>query len=337
MWIDNGENYALVGLEVKLEGELPPENIAPNLQVLTETTFDVPSEWWNWIGSIRTDQIQDSNLFLVSKLKSTTPDVPDGECHLLQLRVQHFYIGLLLSATFSPSHAPIMLTGSRKDDNIDIQQQMDLALPVPQVFRPYPPLTSAEIRLAAQLAQHLEAMQLDTEPIHLLRLLRTMNIYVEARANAGLLDRIHQYCRCIDGLILPAIGKTKRQFKSRTELFIGPKHHNLMEDLYNIRSKVEHLHENQYLETFDREIRLDLVKKEATVEYIARSALARIVCNKSLWSHFGNTGALEEYWSLSLDERRGIWGDPIEPLEAIKEFDPKYLHDGHLQNDLLGF
>ena len=37
------------------------------------------------------------------------------------------------------------------------------------------------------------------------------------------LDRLHQYCRCIDGLILPDAGETKRQFKSRTELFIGPR------------------------------------------------------------------------------------------------------------------
>ena len=330
MWINNGEKYALVGLEVNLEGAPPPEQIAPNLQVLTETTFDIPPEWREWLGSICAEQVQDSNLFLVSKQESTTPGVLDGENQSLQQRVQHFYVGLLLSAMFSPSHEPVMLTGSREDGAIGVRQQTDLSRPAPQVFRPYPPLVAADIQLAAQLAQHLDAMRPHTEPNHLLRMLRTMNIYVKARAIAEPLDRIHQYCRCIEGLILPAIGNTKRQFKSRTELFIGPTHHELMGDLYDIRSNVEHLHENRYLETFDREVRLDLVAKEAIVEYTARSALARIVCNEALWPHFGNTEALDEFWSLSPDEQRSIWGDPIDPLESLTEFDPEYLHDGDL-------
>ena len=330
MWIDDGEKYALVGLQVNLEGPPPPERIAPSLRVLTATTFDVPPEWRDWLGSIRADQVEGSNLFLVSKLESTTPGVLDGENQSLQQRVQHFYAGLLLSAMFSPSHEPVMLTGAREDGAIGVRQQADLDCSAPQVFRPYPPIVAADIQLAAQLAQQLDAMGPDTEPAHLLRLLRTMNIYLKTRTTSEILDRIHQYCRCIEGLILPAVGNTKRQFRSRTELFIGPTHHDLMGALYDIRSNVEHLHENRYLETFDREVRLDLVAKEAIVEYIARSALARIISNDALWPHFGNSAALNAFWSLSLNEQRNIWGDPIDPLEALAEFDPKYLHDGHL-------
>ncbi|MCY4547182.1 MAG: hypothetical protein OXC28_02335 [Defluviicoccus sp.] len=330
MWIDDGEKYALVGLQVNLEGEPPPERIAPNLRVLTDTTFDVPPEWREWLGSIRADQVEGSNLFLVSKLESTTPAVLDGENQSLQQRVRHFYAGLLLSAMFSPSHEPVMLTGARQEGVLGIRQQTDLDIPAPQIFRPYPPVVASDIRLAAQLAQQLDAMQPDAAPAHLLRLLRTLHIYVRTRAIREPLDRIHQYCRCIDGLILPAIGKTKRQFKSRTQLFIGPTRHDLMGELYDIRSNVEHLHENQYLETFEREVRLDLVAKEAIVEYIARSALARIIGDDALWAHFGNTVALEAFWSLSPDERSNIWGDPIDPLEPLADFDPEYLHDGRL-------
>ena len=330
MWIDDGEKYALVGLQVELIGAPPPKRIAPNLWVLTDTTFGVPPEWREWLGSIRADQVEGSNLFLVSKLESTTPSVLDGESQSLQQSVQHFYAGLLLSAMFSPSHEPIMLTGARVDSAISIRQQTDLDCPVPQVFRPYPPLVADDIELAAQLAQQLGAMRADTHPAQLLRLLRALNIYVKTRAIRECLDRIHQYCRCIDGLILPTIGKSRRQFKSRTQLFIGPTHHDLMGELYDIRSNVEHLHENRYLETFDREVRLDLVAKEAIVEHIARSALARIICNDALWSHFGNSAALKVFWSLSFDEQRSIWGDPIDPLQALAEFDAEYLHDGHL-------
>ena len=330
MWIADGEKYGLVGLQVKLKGMSPPERIAPNLWILTDTTYDVPPEWREGLGSIRADQVEGSNLFLVSKLESMTPSVLDGESQSLQQRVQHFYVGLLLSAMFSPSHEPVMLTGARQDGVLGIRQQTDLDLPAPQVFRPYPPVVAGDIHLAAQLAQQLVAMQPETAPAHLLRRLRTLHIYIKTRAIGEPLDRIHQYCRCIDGLILPAIGKTKRQFKSRTQLFIGPIHHDLMGGLYDIRSNVEHLHENRYLETFDREVRLDLVEKETIVEYIARRALARIISNDALWAHFGNMAALEAFWSLSPDERSKVWGDPIDPLEPLANFDPKYLHDGRL-------
>ena len=330
MWISDGEKYALVGLDVKLEGTPPPERIAPDLWVLTATTFGVPPEWREWLGSIRADEVAGSNLFLVSKLASATRDILDGENQSLQKRVWHFYVGLLLSVMFSPSHKPVLLTGARRDGAIGVRQQMDLELPVPQVFRPYPPVVAHDILLAAQLGRKLDAMLPQTVPGGLWRFFRTLQIYVETRAIEELLDRIHQYCRCIDGLILPAIGKTKQQFKRRTELFIGPGHHDLMGALYGIRSHVEHLHEYRYLETFDRDVRLDLLKKEAIVEYIARTALARITSHDALWRHFGNTAALEEFWAFSPNERRKIWGDPIDAGAPIVDFDPKYLHDGHL-------
>lgn len=330
MWIDDGEKYALVGLEVKLEGTVPPQQVESDLWVLTGTTFDVPSQWREWLGSVRTDEVAGSNLFLVSKLGSATPGVLDGENQALQRRVRHFYVGLLLSAMFSPSHEPVMLTGARQDGAIDIRQQSNLGLPAPQVFRRYPALVADDIVRAAQLGRKLDAMDPESVPGGLWRFFRTLNIYVETRSISELLDRIHQYCRCIDGLILPSIGKTRQQFKSRTELFIGQGHHDLMGALYDIRSHVEHLHENRYLEIFDRDVRLDLVKKEAIIEYIARTALAQIVSQDTLWRHFGNTVALEKFWVLSPDERREMWGEPVDPMASVAEFDPKYLHDGIL-------
>ncbi len=330
MWIEDGDKYALVGLNLKLEGTPPPEQVADKLWALAGASFDVPAEWREWLGSIRVDEVAGCNLFLGSKLASTTPDILNGENQTLEKRVWHFYVGLLLSAMFSPSHRPVLLTGAHRDGVIGIRQHKDLDLPVPQVFRPYPAIIAADILSAACLGQQLGAMLPTAGPGDLWRFFRTLHIYIETRSVAELLDRIHQYCRCIDGLILPEVGKTKQQFKSRTELFIGPGHHDLMGALYDIRSHVEHLHENRYLEIFDRAIRLDLLQKEIVIEYVARTALARIVSQASLWTHFGNTAALEKFWALDSAERRKIWGSPIDPLAPLADFDPRHLHDGHL-------
>jgi hypothetical protein len=90
------------------------------------------------------------------------------------------------------------------------------------------------------------------------------------------------------------------------------------------------LHENRYLEIFNREVRLDLIKKEAIVEHIARTSISRIIGSPSLWPHFANTTSLGEFWSLQDSERKKIWGDPIDPIAALADYDPKYIHNGVL-------
>jgi hypothetical protein len=268
----------------------------------------------------------------MSKLESSAPGVLDAENHTLQRRVGNFYVGLLLASSFAPSHAPVMLTGSRHDGEIDIRQQREFNIPIASLTRPYPPVEPSDILLAARLGTNVEVLPTTGISGGHWRLFRTLRIYMEARTSQEMLDRVHQYCRCVEGLILPQVGKTRSQFKSRTELFIGPGHHALMGELYDVRSAVEHLHENRYLEKFDRSTRLDLVKKEAIVEYIARTALARIIGDASLWPHFSNTSSLSTFWSLAAGERLRIWGGQIDPMAALRDYDEQYIDDGHLGN-----
>ena len=145
------------------------------------------------------------------------------------------------------------------------------------------------------------------------------------------MDRLHQYCRCVDGLILSQPGSGLKQFKSRTELFIGPSEHDLMGQLYAIRSDIEHLNEHKYLEVFDRAQRLELVQKEAIAEHIARNALAHIIATSSLWRHFGNTVELAPFWQLPPADRQKLWGPAtIKTTDALAGYDPKYISDGEL-------
>ncbi len=330
MWIEDGEKYALIGLSVKFDRQLSLGEVAPDLWALADLNFDVPLQWQEWLGSIRIEEFGACNLFLLSKLASLTPDVLDTENKKLQERVGNFYVGLLLASTFAPAHRPVMLTGSRRGEEIGVRQHQNLDTPVPDVVRKYPSVTPENMQLAVQLAANLEAMSTSTLFSGQSRLFRVLHIHNEARTNANILDRIHQYCRCIEGLILPDAGNTKRQFKSRTELFVGTRHHDMMGELYDIRSAVEHLHEYRLLEPFDRAKRLDLLKKAAIVEHIARTCLARIVGDAALCSHFTDTPTLAKFWELKADERLKIWGDPIKPLEVVANFDPKYIHDGEL-------
>ena len=95
---------------------------------------------------------------------------------------------------------------------------------------------------------------------------------------------------------------------------------------------MEHLHEDRLLEPFDRTKRLELLRKEAIIEHIARTALHRIILNESLWPHFANRAGLEKFWALKPEDRRTIWGPPVNPLDTLADFEPEYIHDGLLSN-----
>jgi hypothetical protein len=75
---------------------------------------------------------------------------------------------------------------------------------------------------------------------------------------------------------------------------------------------------------------LELVKKLEMMEFIARSALVRILLAPQLWPHFANTTALQKFWALEAPQRRALWGDPIEPTDALADFDPRFFSDGQL-------
>ncbi len=309
-WINDGEKYALVGLEVKTDGVIPSGKIAANLWTLVDTSFTIPANWREWLGSIRADDVAACNLFLLSKQASHTPDILDAENARLEQLAWNFYVGLLLSSHFTPAHRPVLLSGSRRAGEIDVRQQQDFSIPMPRTFHPYPAVMADDVRSAARLAESLDALAMAPLQGGHWRLFRTLSVYTDARTASQIIDRIHQYSRCVDGMILPDIGRTKQQFRSRTELFIGPHYHQLMGEIYDVRSNVEHLHEYRYLESFDREVRLELVRKEAIIEHIARTVLARVIGNPRLWPYFANTSALEAFWALRPSDRQQIWVIP---------------------------
>jgi hypothetical protein len=267
----------------------------------------MPSHWREWLGSIRAEEVEDCNLFILSKLNSKQSGVLDGENQTLQRRVWNFFIGLLLSSTFATADKPVILTGSREDNEIGVRQTQDLESPVPCIFRPYPEVSQSELRRAAALATQLGKISGIAKGASHWRLFRVLHLYIATRPEQDLLQRLHQYARCVDGLVLTRPGKGARDFKGRAELFIGSGHDDVIGEIYADRSTVEHLHEDRLLEPFDRTKRLELLRKEAIVEHIARTALHRIILNESLWPHFANRVGLEKFWALKSEDRRTIW------------------------------
>jgi hypothetical protein len=128
-WIAEGEKYALIGLSVKVERNTPHGLIAPSLWVVTDAQFQVPSHWKEWLGTVRVEEVEAANLFLLSKIKSERPEVLDGENQSLEHLASLFYLGLLLASPFSTAHKPVILTGSCRNGEVDFDSKATLRFP----------------------------------------------------------------------------------------------------------------------------------------------------------------------------------------------------------------
>src|SRR5689334_18272797 len=106
-WIADGEKYAVVAMSVKLDDPLPLQEMTPHHWAFADARFDMPAHWREWLGTIRTEEVECSNLFLLSKTQSRALELLDSETAELKRHAGHFYAGLLLASPFAPAHKPV--------------------------------------------------------------------------------------------------------------------------------------------------------------------------------------------------------------------------------------
>jgi hypothetical protein len=189
-WIDDGEKYAVIALDAKLDDPVPLQEMTPHHWAFSDERFDIPPHWHEWLGTIRTREVEDSNLFLLSKMRSQAPDIIDAETAELKRHAGHFYVGLLLASPFAPAHRPVMLVGYRLDSEINVRSQDDFETAIPSIVRHYPPVRLAELQLAAKIATQIATIE--TTPLtggHW-RLFRILQLYLEARTIQDNMDRL---------------------------------------------------------------------------------------------------------------------------------------------------
>lgn len=127
--IQAGEKYALVALRTNAQLPTAPVEIVPGLWVSGSPIVPVGALWNEWLGSIRVEQIERCNIFLLVKKLSATIGILDDENIELQDRIWKYYVGLLLSARFVTDGKPILATGAHRGHDIEIRQIADLDRP----------------------------------------------------------------------------------------------------------------------------------------------------------------------------------------------------------------
>jgi hypothetical protein len=325
--IQAGEKYALIAFRTPSDLPSNPLEIVPGLWIARSPIIPIGSHWKKWLGSIRVEQIERCNVFLLVKAPSTNLGVLDGENVELQNRIWKYYVGLLLSERFVTDGKPLIATGAHQGFEPEVRQIVDLDRPS------HPPadfsrkMTIHVAQTGATIGNAIQQFFASLPPDGAWRLNRVLSLYTRARSLTETVDYIHQYTRCLEGLTVPPIRGTRKIFAARATLFAGATHQDLFENLYEIRGKIEHLHEYLYLEVFDRSRRIDLLKKAGIAEYAARSCLARIFDRPALWPHFRTTATIEAFWALPPADRAHLWGPKFDPQGGMAGFDETFIRD----------
>jgi hypothetical protein len=123
--IEENEKFALVALPVGAASKLEVTKIAADLWAGSRPIVPLTSRWREWLGTIRVNEIERCNVFLLTKMRSSKPGDVDQENKDLENQAWRGYLGLLLTG-LSAVDPPLMISGARQQAELSIRQLINL-------------------------------------------------------------------------------------------------------------------------------------------------------------------------------------------------------------------
>ncbi|PJZ47533.1 hypothetical protein [Leptospira saintgironsiae] len=289
--LKNKEKFALVsvyGAGHRLRK--PSYQIAPNLTLLTKQFVEIDSLWKNWMGEIQSERLKLSNLNIIIQKEVKDPNVIDSDNEDLSNLAHLCFNALLLVAGFNCDYPPFIISGAMIDGNLKVQTVSSLQKPGINHVTPEFLIEESNISELRDIFATLKNF-LATKSHS--RIQRGIRSFINGINTFFAEDRIHNYVRSLESFIVPTKGETGRQFKSKTELFIGTEYHTLINDIYSIRSNVEHMHDS--LKGLSHLSGRDVEKLCVIVEGIARYCIKTILLDQTKLIEFSDNN-IENFW-----------------------------------------
>jgi hypothetical protein len=167
---------------------------------------------------------------------------------------------------------------------------------------------------------------MDADKTQFRRVIRGMNTLFNGLKETGQ-DRLHQFVRSLEALILPDIGRTEKQFVHRCQTFAraGDDTRDLLVEAFAMRSDTEHLNPwDEAVQSYPADQREDVCwHRTRQIERLACDAYSRLLRDAALRNHFRTEAAIAAFWKFPDDQRRALWGQPLdiakEPL--VQKYD----------------
>lgn len=311
--LQNGDKFSLIAFE-KCDSDVKDRHELPGgTTVLTELPPVLDNTWKSWLGEIAVGHLKDCNLVLLKHRASAKPEILDEEHKELAKQINSLFWLLHLCGVPRYRHAFFMV-GSVINGQITVRQYSE----VTRVYRnrgaPRVLVSVRRLREAAELTNvslHKLGVQADFSRVK--RGLRA--IWKALRSEFGE-DRLHEYVRAIEALILPEAGKTKKQFVSRCQVFSRRDYstQSLLAEIFDMRSDAEHMHQwERSLASYGAAKRDSVaLQRIRQVEQLACFAYRKVLLDPTLRSWFKTDAAISNFWAMKEAERVELWGTGLD-------------------------
>jgi hypothetical protein len=322
-----GQKFALLAVE-NIYADLPDgdHQLSDGTLVLKSIPIDLETNWARWIGSLRADQIRNANLVLLRALDSKNPTIAgDDEQALLTSHVVKLFSMLQLEGV--PEYAESdVLAGSVLDEGPIIRHMG--RLPMFRHTKGYvrQPVSLARLETAAALRQVLEQIEA-MFPSKFPRFIRGLNALKNGLQEQTGQERLHEFVRSLEALVLPAIGSTRSQFAHRCQTFAiaNATAKTILEEAYDMRSDAEHLQDwRRALHAYPQDEREDVaLHRTRQMERLATFAYSQILQDKTLRAHFEDDISQETFWNLTEGPRKTTWGKHLDlgRVPLVRKYD----------------
>ncbi len=270
------------------------------------------STWSRWIGSIRWERLKHANLVLVVQEKCASPEILDAVHKRLACDLTRLFYVLHLSGGLEYDGADL-LCGYSDGGVTDIRRlsRMDTFYQSNGYRRSA--MTKRWLENGLNLRAGIVAMEADKTQFR--RVVRGLNTLFKGLKETGQ-DRIHQFVRSLEALVLPDTGSTKKQFAHRCQTFArhGDDTRALLLEAFDLRSDTEHLN------AWDKSVQdYPATERDAVcwhrtrqIEQLACAAYTRLLADSMIRAYFRSDNAIAAFWKRQDDERRALWGTPID-------------------------
>lgn len=267
--------------------------------------------WKEWIGSIRMERLGRANLVLFLEEPSDNPEILDAVHQRLDKDLSLLFYMLHLRTGIEIADGADLLCGSSVNRVPGIRQMSQMPAFHHSKGWKRAPVTTDWLEDAVSLRAGVTAME--TDKTRFRRVIRGLNTLFNGLKETGQ-DRLHQFVRSLEALILPDIGRTEKQFVHRCQTFAraGDDTRALLVEAFAMRSDTEHLNPwDEAVQSYPADQRDDVCwHRTRQIEHLASDAYSRLLRDAAIRQHFETEAAIAAFWKLPDDQRRALWGKP---------------------------
>ena len=292
--------------------DLPSATFRLSDETRIMTDFPIPDFgiWREWLGSIHTARLGNTNLVLVVEELSENPGVLDDVHIHLSNDLCRLFSMLHLRTGIEMANSADLLCGSSVSGVSEIRRLSQM----PTFFQSEgwmrAPITRDWLEEGVILRGGATAIEADAGLFRRVR--RGLHTLLKGLREKLGEDRLHQFVRSLEALIHPEKGDTKRQFVHRCQTFATPGEdtRTLLKEAYDMRSATEHLNPQDQCEEVSW-------KRTRQIEHLACNVYSRLLCDSVVRKHFKTGNEIDAFWGLQDGERYGLWGTPLDISQVL--------------------